>query len=74
MPVSGSPEELLHAAGIDAEAIASAARRSSAPAPELSVHAVVELHGLARQLFGGVDRAQERPTGHFARLEDLLRW
>ncbi len=26
MPVSGSPEELLHAAGIDAEAIASAAR------------------------------------------------
>jgi transketolase len=26
MPVSGSPEELMHAAGIDAEAIASAAR------------------------------------------------
>jgi transketolase len=26
MPVSGSPEELLHAAGIDAEAIAAAAR------------------------------------------------
>ena len=27
MPVSGSPEELLHAAGIDAEAIAAAARQ-----------------------------------------------
>ena len=26
MPVSGCPDELLHAAGIDAEAIASAAR------------------------------------------------
>jgi hypothetical protein len=26
MPVSGSPQELLHAAGIDAEAIAAAAR------------------------------------------------
>ena len=26
MPVSGTPEELLHAAGIDAEAIAAAAR------------------------------------------------
>ena len=26
MPVSGSPDELLHAAGVDAEAIAAAAR------------------------------------------------
>jgi transketolase len=32
MPVSGSPEELMHAAGIDAEAIASAAH-SLAGAP-----------------------------------------
>jgi hypothetical protein len=27
MPVSGSPDELLHAAGIDADGIATAARR-----------------------------------------------
>jgi len=30
MPVSGTPEELLHAAGIDAEAIAAAARSVAA--------------------------------------------
>ena len=34
MPVSGKPEELIHAAGIDAEAIAGAARRlAGTPAP-----------------------------------------
>ena len=68
MPVSGSPEELLHAAGIDAEAIAAAARAvvGARPSP-----LAFGLPGLGRQLLGGVDAAQER-AARLARGLDLL--